>query len=173
VLQCSKCGNLTWQCTVLARALPSLPQPHLSLLGAEIAMRKLLIVVLFLGAVYVRVDAVHHGLRLSLDPYTVDKDAGPAAKPLSAPEKEAILQRLRDRKAALERLALEDALGLEAKEQAQSEANTLSDLGGAPFIGVNEQNAKISVSQCAQIAVVLGQRIAVRLQAKESVVLPR
>ena len=69
--------------------------------------------------------------------------------PLSDAAKAAILQRLRDRKNALNRLALEDALGKETEEQAKSESSVLSTMGGAPFLGVDEQKAKLSVSVCA------------------------
>lgn len=68
--------------------------------------------------------------------------------PLSDAAKAAILQRLRDRKNALNRLALEDALGKETEEQAKSESSVLSTMGGAPFLGVDEQKAKLSVSDC-------------------------
>lgn len=103
----------------------------------------------FLLCVLPQAEALSGRLRLRQQPFTEDKDAETSLRPLSRPEKDAILQRLRDRKAALQRLALEDALGVEAQEQAQAESNVLSDLGGEPFIGVNEQKAKISVSKAA------------------------
>jgi hypothetical protein len=78
-----------------------------------------------------RVDAIREGARQDQ---------------LSPEEQDAIRARLRARKDAIQRLALEDALGAEAKEQAKSEASAQEMLGGDAFLGAEEQKAKLTVS---------------------------
>lgn len=87
--------------------------------------------------------------------------------PLSDAAKAAILQRLRDRKNALNRLALEDALGKETEEQAKSESSVLSTMGGAPFLGVDEQKAKLS-AYAADAADALERARRIKEQAEEA-----
>ncbi|KAA0166231.1 hypothetical protein FNF27_05509 [Cafeteria roenbergensis] len=75
--------------------------------------------------------------------------------------------RLRDRKNALNRLALEDALGKETEEQAKSESSVLSTMGGAPFLGVDEQKAKLS-AYAADAADALERARRIKEQAEEA-----